>query len=94
MMIYIKDFYCSSFEIITSNKVSCSTSSSISRLFNIPLEVYNNLLINKVIKHDLYEIHTFNDITFDLCDISKEIYLNRFKETFSDQLTLLILGGV
>lgn len=93
MIINIRTFFCCGFEIITSNKDFCSTSSSISRLLNIPLDIYNKLLIEKVIQHNLCETHMFDDVTFDLYGTPKEIYLSRFKEVFAEQLTLLALEG-
>lgn len=75
------------------------TSACISELFNINIDDYNKILIEKVIQHNLYftNIATSqkgDDIVFKLNDISKEVYIERFKNTFNKELTLLILGGI
>lgn len=99
MKIDLNVFIVASFEIITSNGEFHNTSKSIARLLNIPVETYNQLLIDKVIKHKFFKLHSHGagvcaDLTFDLKCLSKEDYLQRFKDTFSEQLTLLTLGGM
>ena len=68
------------------------TSKNIANLFNLDIDYYNNLVIDKVIKHEDFTIDEYtNDLAFKHNNISKEIYINRFKEVFADQLTLLAL---
>lgn len=91
------------FEVVSSKSV-CSTSNNIANLFNLDVDKYNDLLINEVIKHSNYKTNrsvnsfVFNtstiDIVFHLNDVPKEIYIERFKETFFNELTLLTLGGI
>ena len=77
-----------------------STSEEISKIFNLDIDVYNRILANKVVRHKNYtmclngNIDAYKDLVFDLCNIPKETYIDRFKETFTEQLTLLALGGV
>ena len=78
---------------ITDN-FSAATSKEFADLFNLDTNTYNKLLTDKVIKHSNYTIDVYNkDLMFDLNNISKEIYIERFKDTFSNELTLLALGG-
>lgn len=70
-----------------------SNSEEISEFLNLPLDTYNQLLIDKVIKHSNYTITDESD--YNSCDmlftrksISDEIYIDRFKETFVPQLVL------
>lgn len=81
--------------IISINNDDYYSSESISELLNLDLDLYNNLLINKVVKHPSYAIGggTHKDLEFNSNSISRETYINRFKEAFSDQLILLTLGG-
>lgn len=88
------------FEIFNDNKL-LNTSSEIAKFFNMNVDLYNKLLIDKVIQHDNYEIEhcsehnpdNIQDLSFNLNYKPRETYLNRFKETFIDQLTLISLGG-
>lgn len=87
------------FEIIFNNKLYIN-SLKISNLLNLDTNLYNKLLIEKVIQHDNYKESTFKsgtiifkDVSFKLQDTSTKTYLNRFKEAFSKELTLLTLGG-
>lgn len=88
------------FEIIT-NEIYCSTSREISNVFNMNIDDYNEILINEVIKHDRYrpcdiadEFNLRKDLIFKLNNTPEEVYINRFKEVFINQLTSLALGGV
>lgn len=72
----------------------------IANFFNLPAETYNQLLIEKVIKHSNYEVYFCNvgnekvkDIIFYLNHESKETYIKRFIEVFAPQLMLLRLEG-
>lgn len=68
---------------------------SISKLLNLDVDTFNQILIDKVVKHKNYYIYRLSkDIEFDLCNVSKEIYIERFKNIFTEQLTLLTLGGI
>ena len=82
------------FEVSTKNDAAY-TSRSISELFNINVDLNNQLVVDKVVKHKNYYIYRLSkDIEFDLCNVSKEIYIERFKNIFTEQLTLLTLGGI
>lgn len=81
----------------------CDTSKAIADLFKMSVDNYNEILINKVIKHDKYRVETFTDmykvsyvrdVTFVLNGTLESVYVNRFKEAFAPQLTLLTLGGI
>lgn len=70
------------------------TSRSISNLFDLDLDTYNKILIDKVIQHNFYDLDKFDkDLTFSHNDIPKEIYIERFKDTFNKELIMLALGG-
>ena len=89
------------FSIFMNNR-NIYTSKSISKLFNLDIDTFNKLLVDKVIQHDNYIIESHpvvepervKDLLFRLNDVPKEIYIERFKETFTNQLTLIILGGI
>ena len=81
------------FAISTENN-SAHTSKSISKLLNLDIEIYNKILVEKVVKHNRYTIDKYNDLSFDSNGILKETYIERFKNTFVDQLTTLALGGI
>lgn len=76
------------------------TSKDIANSFNLPVDTYNDILINKVIRHSDYEVNLsedsifHKDVVFRLDGIDFEIYIKRFKEVFHSQLILLTLGGV
>lgn len=81
------------FEIIYSKEL-LNLSEEIAKFFNLDVDFYNQLLIDKIIKHNKYAIDSATkDLTFDLNNISEETYLNRFEEAFIDKLTLISLGG-
>lgn len=81
------------FEVSTENDAAY-TSRSISELFNINVDLYNQLVVDKVVKHKNYVIDKFEkDLTFKHNNISKNTYIERFKNTFINELTLLSLGG-
>lgn len=70
------------------------TSKGISKLLNLDIDLYNKLLVEKVIKHNHYIKSKYhNDFEFSLNNIPEEIYIERFKETFINQLILVYLGG-
>lgn len=77
-----------------------ATSTDIAEFFNLSIDTYNKILINKIIQHDNYEINKsdtsvfYKDIMFELKNIDYKIYIERFKEAFAPQLTLFTLGGV
>lgn len=92
------------FLIATENR-GYTTSSSIANLFNLNLDTYNEILVKEVIKHPCFESRNFmkfpflgvesnKDIVFYLNDIDEEVYIERFKNVFAKQLTLLKLGGI
>ena len=71
------------------------TSKGISKLLNLDTDLYNKLLVEKVIKHDHYtKSDYYNDYEFDLYNTPEEVYVERFKETFLNELTTLVLGGI
>lgn len=81
------------FEII-SKKSILNSSGEIADFLNLDVDIYNNLLIDKVIRHDKYSIDPDGrDLVFCLKNVSIEIYIERFKETFINELTLATLGG-
>lgn len=87
----------SCFEVVNNGKL-LSNSEKISNMLDLDVDTYTNLLIEKVIQHNNYKTYTYNcsekDTLFKLNDILKETYVERFKDAFADQLTLLALGGV
>lgn len=94
---------------ILINEQLFDTSKKISKLLNLDIDLYNKILIEKVIKYNSYftgysilEPTKSKDLVFSLNNPptektlikqSKETYITRFKETFTNQLTLLSLGG-
>lgn len=88
--LFTGEFY---FEIINNDDVY-STSKEISKAFNLDVDVYNSILANKVIQHKQYNyIYIYEDLVFYLNNISMKTYINRFKNTFIKELTLLALGN-
>lgn len=79
--------------VLISNDKCFSHSVDIASLLNLNVHVYNKLLIEKVIKHDNYHLRYDSGIFFKLNNIPKETYIERFKDTFNKELTLLALGG-
>lgn len=90
---------------IIINDTTLYTSLEIAYLLNLNVKFYNKLLIDKVIKHEHYKVENYaefnledivsgGDLVFDLYNTPEETYIDRFKETFTEQLTLLALGGV
>lgn len=77
------------------------TSKSISKLFDMELDEYNDLVIDKVIGSANYTIGYLNtnkesDIYHDLMfedKKSKKFYVDKFKEVFAPQLILLTIEG-
>lgn len=108
MKIELTRFKCNNYNFSITIEDNCfMTSGSISKLLNLDIITYNNALIKYVIQHNKYESNLFldyfvpntsnkndKDITFHLNDVSEEVYLERFKNTFNKELTLLSLGGV
>lgn len=81
------------FEITTEEGVFY-TSKMISNLLNLNLTTYNRLLIEKVIKHEDFAIDQYTkDVSFMINNIPKETYIERFKDIFIKEITLLTLGG-
>lgn len=82
---------------LSDNNCLC-TSEQIARFLNLPIRTYNDLLIKKVIRHDDYRVigesraNRF-DLDFNRKGIDKSVYIERFKETFLEELTLALLGG-
>lgn len=82
------------FSIFINGKNIC-TSKNIANLFNLDTDFYNKLLIEKVIRHDRVFVSKYcKDLEFNLCNTPKETYKKRFEETFLNQLTSLVLGGI
>lgn len=76
-------------------KFTVCTSRGFSILLNIDIDLFNNLLITKVIKHSSYTMYkNHKDVEFILNDTPEETCINRFKEIFINELTLLAIGGV
>lgn len=77
------------------------TSKNIAKSFDISLDEYNHIVIDKVIGHTNYTIrHNVVSEHSDIyCDLmfeakkSKEFYIDKFKEVFAPQLTLLTIEG-
>lgn len=76
-----------------------ATSFKIAKIFNLEIDTYNKILIEKVIKHDRYLIAPDNnesvfskDLTFELLYDSLKTYIERFKEIFAKELVLLALS--
>lgn len=100
--VYLRTFGKTHFEIFYDRRMYY-TSKLIAKLFNIPVEIYNNTLIKKVIQHNDFEVTNdavilgvkdFNqNVSFNQNEISKLEYIERFKEVFIEQLTTLVLGG-
>lgn len=84
---------------ITANMRTYYTSSQIASLFNMDIETYNKILIERVIQHDLFKIHNNSkahfkkNVSFSQNNISDEAYIKRFREAFAEQLILLTLSG-
>lgn len=71
----------------------------LAKAFNLSRLGFANILIDEVIKHSKFIFYNdidgeIVDVTFKLNNLSKEVYIERFKETFTEQLMLLVLGGV
>lgn len=92
------------FLISTKNR-GYTTSGSIANLLNLDVDTYNDRLIREVIQHPCFKnVFAANfpflkakldrNIVFYLNDVPKETYIERFKEVFVEQLTLLELGGI
>lgn len=86
---------------IRIDEVVYHTSKTISKILNLDVDTYNQILIDKIIKHHNYDIikdfctipnHAKN-LSFNLNNVSKEVYINRFKEVFNKELILLALGS-
>lgn len=89
--------------LITTEKNAYTTSSSIAKLLNLDADIYNEILIKKVIQHSFYENSNFSsfpyfgtdsdkNIVFYLHGIDERTYFERFKEVFAKQLTIAALG--
>lgn len=83
---------------VNEGKIVRNTSRSISETLGLSIEKYNGILIEKVIRHDSYRIEEEDDI-FGECDlffyaegVSKETYVERFKEVFLKELTTFALN--
>lgn len=70
-----------------------NTDRSIARLFSINRESYRKRLIENVIKHDGIDHTDPDDTCFYHREIPYDVYTNRFKEEFAEELTLIVLGG-
>lgn len=85
--------------VVDSNRmVIRSTSAKIASILKLDLDIYNKILIKKVIKHKHYEIYDgqmflSKDITFNLGSVSEKTYVERFKEAFAKELVLLVLAN-
>lgn len=82
---------------VNEGKIVRNTSRAISETLGLGIEKYNKILIEKVIRHDNYRIEEDDD--FGECDlffysegVSKEIYIERFKEVFLKELTTFALN--
>ena len=74
------------------------TSEQIAKFLNLPVQTYNQILINKVIMHEDYNVTREKcanrfDLDFNRRGINKSIYIERFKEAFLEELTLAYFGG-
>lgn len=66
----------------------------IAKLFNLDTNIYEKTLIAKVIKHENFEKVVYNpDLIFSQNGVPMKTYIERFKEAFAPQLTLLTLEG-
>lgn len=92
-------FSLNNFKIVTDDRIYY-TSAQISSLFNMNIENYNRILVEKVIQHGLFKVHNNSkghfkrNISFSQNRTSDETYIKRFKNAFAEQLILLTLGGV
>lgn len=83
------------------NKTFYDTSVIILDLLDIDLNEYNEKVINEVIKSKNYSIYNgaslgkrlYKDLTFK-SDKEEEIYIERFKDTFVKELTLLSMSRI
>lgn len=82
------------FFILKTNNKTYFSSEMISKAFGLDIDEYNKILLEKVIQHDEYDIKNgTEDLVFSPNRISKETYIDRFKEAFADQLILLTLSN-
>lgn len=87
------------FAVILNEDNFLCTSKQIANFLSLPVKTYNQLVIDKVIKHDGYRIVGKNyangfDLDFERRDCEKSVYVERFKQTFLEELTLALLGGI
>lgn len=95
LKIEVWNSFAEAFFVLEWNSNMYHTSESISKLLNLEMSEYNNLLIEKVIIHDNYFRGTISDdISFDAKNISEKVYQKRFEKTFEPYIMLLKLGGV
>lgn len=100
MKIYLRhDFNDTRYFVIDIPETYICSSNYMSEMFEMTKEGFENTLVMKVIKHNDLLIYkdqndeTSFDISFKSNGIPDEVYIDRFKEAFATQLTLLILGG-
>lgn len=88
------------FYITIDKNVIAATSFKISKHFGLDIDIYNDILAKKVIQHGDFLISPGNgsvfskDIAFALHNISAETYVERFKEVFCKELTMLALSCI
>lgn len=78
------------FFLIHSEDLIAFSSEGIASALNITVEQYFDTLAKEVIRHGNISIKSSNKI-FLSKGISNEVYVERFKEAFAPQLTLLAL---
>lgn len=91
-----------SYFYIIRGKSLYNTSRGIAKLFKMDVNEYNKKLIKEVIGNNKYEINdegnslSSSDLNFVAENISPEenkIYVDRFKNAFIKELTILKIGG-
>lgn len=72
----------------------------VSNFLNLNINIYNERLIKKVIKHPDFSVsestkdeNLYKDIIFCKKSIDRKTYIERFEKEFVNELVLAILGG-
>lgn len=91
------EFYFSIISDFKDGKIVRNTSELISKALGLDIIHYDEILINKVIQHKHYriennEIFGKGDVFFYDEGLRKEVYVERFKEVFLEELTVLALN--
>lgn len=86
--------------LLCADDRSYYTSYEISKQLGLNVNLYNKILVEQVIKHKIYSkneeaqlVSLMHDLSFSLNKVKPEVYIERFKDVFAKELTLLSLGG-